>query len=50
MNSKFLMLIFAISLFLNQSIFATNEPEGDMPTDYGIIAGRVLDQDSYNFV
>ncbi|RKD91672.1 TonB-dependent receptor [Mangrovibacterium diazotrophicum] len=45
MNSKFLMLIFAISLFLNQSIFATNEPEGDMPTDYGVIAGRVLDQD-----
>lgn len=45
MNSKFLMLIFAISLFLNQPIFATNEPEGDLLTDHGVIAGRVLDQD-----
>ncbi|WP_163709534.1 TonB-dependent receptor [Mangrovibacterium lignilyticum] len=45
MNSKLLLLLVAISLFFNQSIFAENEPEGDLPTNFGVIAGRVLDQD-----
>jgi len=45
MTSKFLLLLCAIFFFTNHAIFAENEPEGEIPSNYGVIAGRVLDQD-----
>ncbi|PTN08675.1 TonB-dependent receptor [Mangrovibacterium marinum] len=45
MNWKFLFLIFFFSLSINQTIFATTENDEDIPSNYGIITGRVLDQD-----